>query len=100
MLACVLLKKDESAAAAPAGGSSLLSEAIDEYNWVIEANPNFPCVRGKLGDALKRAGRYDEAIAVYDESLRRQPTWPFPHAAKADVVDSGKGGMCVTLLPL
>src|SRR5579864_145035 len=50
-----------------------VSQAISLYNRLIELQPDFIPFRTNLGVALASVGRYPEAIAQYQEALKRDP---------------------------
>jgi len=50
-----------------------LDEAIADYKLILEKYPDVPQVRSDLGAALSAKGRYEEAIAEYQQALRLAP---------------------------
>ncbi|TDC64067.1 tetratricopeptide repeat protein [Micromonospora sp. KC207] len=55
-----------------------LEEALADYNFVIDADPNFPDHYFNRGNVLRRLGRNAEAIEDYQQTLLLSP--PFPEA--------------------
>ena len=49
-----------------------LAEAIQTYQQAIAFEPNFPEAYNNLGNALREAGRPDEAIACYTMCIQLQ----------------------------
>ena len=49
-----------------------LNEAIQTYQEAISREPNFPEAYNNLGNALREAGRADEAIACYTMCIQLQ----------------------------
>ncbi|MDX8033432.1 tetratricopeptide repeat protein [Lentzea sp. BCCO 10_0856] len=60
------------------GGMGRLDDALADYSYVLERDPNFPEHHFNVGNILRRLGRDEEAIAAYREALRLSP--PFPEA--------------------
>lgn len=60
------------------GGMGRLDDALADYTYVLERDPNFPEHHFNVGNILRRLGRDEEAIAAYREALRLSP--PFPEA--------------------
>ena len=53
-----------------------LNEAIQTYQEAIAREPNFPEAYNNLGNALREAGRADEAIACYTMCIQLQLARP------------------------
>jgi protein O-GlcNAc transferase len=49
-----------------------LEEAVATYREAIAREPNFPEAYNNLGNALREAGRPDEAIACYTACIQLQ----------------------------
>ncbi|SDF42605.1 Tetratricopeptide repeat-containing protein [Lentzea fradiae] len=60
------------------GAMGRLDEALADYSYVLERDPNFPEHHFNVGNVLRRLGRVEEAIEAYQEALRLSP--PFPEA--------------------
>lgn len=60
------------------GGMGRLEDALADYSYVLERDPNFPEHHFNVGNVLRRLGRDEEALAAYREALRLSP--PFPEA--------------------
>ncbi|MFI6094736.1 tetratricopeptide repeat protein [Lentzea sp. NPDC051213] len=60
------------------GAMGRLEDALTDYSYVLERDPNFPEHHFNVGNVLRRLGRDEEAIACYREALRLSP--PFPEA--------------------
>lgn len=60
------------------GAMGRLEEALADYSFVLERDPNFPEHHFNVGNVLRRLGRDEEAIDAYREALRLSP--PFPEA--------------------
>lgn len=60
----------EAESAQQAGNFDL---AVKDYQLILEHYPNIPEIRSNLGAALAAAGRYTEAIAEYQRSLKLKP---------------------------
>lgn len=60
------------------GAMGRLDDALADYTYVLERDPNFPEHHFNVGNVLRRLGRDEEAIAAYREALRLSP--PFPEA--------------------
>ena len=57
----------------------LLDEAINEYQRILELNPNYPLVHFHLAEAYERKGQQDKARGEYERFLQ---VW---HDADADI---------------
>ncbi|MFD4638041.1 tetratricopeptide repeat protein [Lentzea sp. NPDC058436] len=60
------------------GAVGRLEEALADYSYVLERDPNFPEHHFNVGNVLRRLGRDEEALDAYAEALRLSP--PFPEA--------------------
>ncbi|MCG8927230.1 lipopolysaccharide assembly protein LapB [Lentzea sp. CC55] len=60
------------------GAMGRLEDALADYSYVLERDPNFPEHHFNVGNVLRRLGRDEEAVAAYREALRLSP--PFPEA--------------------
>lgn len=58
--------------------SGRLQEALADFDYAVEQDPNFRDNYFNRGNVLSRLGRYQEAIAEYDHALQLSP--PFPEA--------------------
>ena len=70
-----------------------LEEAVATYREAIGREPNFPEAYNNLGNALREAGRPDEAIACYTACIQLQLQRPGAAA-------SGVRPVAVRLAPL
>ncbi|MEM9853193.1 MAG: tetratricopeptide repeat protein [Pseudomonadota bacterium] len=43
--------------------------AVEALNQLAEAHPSIPKIHSKLGDVLRRSGRYAEAVTAYDAAI-------------------------------
>ena len=50
-------------------------EAKNDYERVIELNPNADCAHAFLGLLMENEGYRDEAIKLYTEALKQDPTY-------------------------
>ncbi|HSE20728.1 MAG TPA: TPM domain-containing protein, partial [Pyrinomonadaceae bacterium] len=62
-----------------------LDEAASEYKKALELDPTLNVARGSLADLSRAAGKFDEALALYNDQLKEKPKDP---AATAGVVIS------------
>ncbi|WP_439658838.1 tetratricopeptide repeat protein [Lentzea sp. HUAS TT2] len=60
------------------GAMGRLEDALADYSYVLERDPNFPEHHFNVGNVLRRLGRDEEAVEAYREALRLSP--PFPEA--------------------
>jgi tetratricopeptide (TPR) repeat protein len=60
--------------------------AIDEARRAVELNPALVDAWRELGDAQLDRRQYVEAIAAYDEGLRRDPSYGLLHAKRAQAL--------------
>lgn len=56
-----------------------VSEAIGEYEWALQINPDYAEARYNLGVALEETGRVPEAIGSYEEALKLKPDYAEAH---------------------
>lgn len=54
----------------------LFGKAARHFETAIENNPDFAQAHGSLGYALRRLGRFEEAMEAYDTALRINPNYP------------------------
>jgi tetratricopeptide (TPR) repeat protein len=62
-----------------------LDEAASEYKKALELDPTLNVARGSLADLSRAAGKFDVALALYNDQLKEKPKDP---AATAGVVIS------------
>jgi len=62
-------------------GFGRTEEAEREYRKAIELKPDYPEAQNDLGQLLARAGRYDEALPLFDAALSRM-TYREPWVAR------------------
>lgn len=65
-------------------GLGRTQEAVQEYQAVIEEDPNYPEYHFDLGNILRRAGRDEEAIEQYEIAMRLSPPFPELYYNRAD----------------
>jgi hypothetical protein len=59
------------------------AEALASYQAAIAENPLSPFLRYNAGNALRRLGRFVDAIAVYDEAIALMPNLAVAHFMRA-----------------
>jgi len=52
--------------------------AVNQNEACLALAPDYPIARNNLGWALRRMGRYDEAVAVFQEAIRRGKDGRYP----------------------
>ena len=62
------------------------SEALAEFDRVIEADPYYPEYRFDRGNLLNRMGRYDDAMADYQAVTELSPPFPELYYNRADLL--------------
>jgi len=63
-----------------------LEDALADYTWVTERDPNFPEHHFNIGNILRRLGRNEEAIDCYRRSLELSPPYPEAYYNIADAL--------------
>jgi len=75
------------------GAMALVEEKLDEArDWLtqaIERNTDDPTVHANLGEALLRLGRFEEAAAAFEKTLRLDPQRKDPGANRARAILAG-----------
>lgn len=66
--------------------------AAEEFAVVVRAQPDFLSARLLLGTALWRAGRPEEAVAQFEEVLRREPKHSIATTALSDTLKTARSG--------
>jgi tetratricopeptide (TPR) repeat protein len=56
-----------------------VSEAMGEYEWALQINPDYAEARYNLGVALEETGRVPEAIGSFEEALKLKPDYAEAH---------------------
>jgi tetratricopeptide (TPR) repeat protein len=61
-------------------------EALTDYAWVIEKDPNYPEYHFDRGNLLARLGRHEEALADYAAAIRVTPPFPELYYNRGDAL--------------
>jgi len=64
-----------------------LDEAIDEYQRILQLNPNYPLAQYHLGQAFERKGKVEQAQAAYERFLQN---WKSADADIPEIMEAKK----------
>jgi tetratricopeptide (TPR) repeat protein len=62
-----------------------LDDALNEYQRILELNPNYPLVHYHLAEAYERKGQRDKALVEYERFLK---SWPYADADIPEIVSA------------
>jgi hypothetical protein len=78
--------REALATAAEQIGTKRLGEVLDAYDQLIAAQPADPWLLAEHANALRLAGRPDDALAAYDQALSLAPDEPSLHFNRAQLL--------------